>query len=119
MEAQKSDNFAALAWGNGSSQGYYCGNIEGSQAKRRKKGVLYMEVGLREVQTKIIKLVHTNFINETGVRLNGSPPPLPPHSPHRHHLSQRPVRRIAGDERVVEVVEDLDSRRQQSRSDAT
>lgn len=61
LQAQGVHSFAALAWGNGSCQGYNCGDIEapaeGSSTK--KKQMLSLEVGLGEVQKQIQKQVDT------------------------------------------------------------
>merc|ERR1712166_609833 len=63
LQAQGVTSFAALAWGNGSCQGYNCGDIdavvEGSSSKQKQKQMLSLEVGLGEVQKQIQKEVDT------------------------------------------------------------
>lgn len=55
-EAKSTSSFAALAWGNGSCQGYCYGDVEapGNSMSSTPKRVLSMEVGLEEVQSQII-----------------------------------------------------------------
>lgn len=74
LQAQRASSFAALAWGNGSCQGYNCGDIEAADASKssstRQHQMLSLEVGLGEVTKQIKRHVDTDYEDRDDITGN-------------------------------------------------